>query len=484
MLRILLFIHRYLAVVVGLLMALWCLSGFVMIYQPYPEFTAAERLAALAPLQLQGCCKTDFLPGDEAPAGSFRIEMFNGRPVLRRPNVVPIDLASGTPLRRLPQEEVLRVASDYGTQLGLHVQPRWLEEVRVDQWSIQSAGRNQPAQHVALDDAAGTELYINGRTGEIFQQTTRRERVLSWFGAVPHWLYPTVLRRNGPLWSQVVIWTSVIGTFLTFTGLYVGISRLRRRRSASASVSPFRGWWYWHHITGLVFGVLTLTWVFSGLLTMNPWGLLEGSEVGAQLQPRLAGEPPVAELRQFLQGVPGLRSGEYTQLRARPFGGRLFVLAYRADGSVDRLDAMARPAPLALQDVQQVLAGLDTHLASVDTLADGDVYYYARGDAVELPVYRATLEDAQHTRVYIGAKTGNFRIVDRDARQARWLEDGLHGLDFPGLQRRPLWDIIVLLLLAGVTASCITGGWMAIQRIRRDFGWDRRFPPADSAAKK
>jgi len=31
----------------------------------------------------------------------------------------------------------------------------------------------------------------------------------------------------------------------------------------------------WHHWTGLVFGILTLTWLFSGLLSLNPWGTLE-----------------------------------------------------------------------------------------------------------------------------------------------------------------------------------------------------------------
>ena len=45
MLRLLLFVHRYLAVAVGLLMALWCLSGFVMLYQGYPELTSARAAA-------------------------------------------------------------------------------------------------------------------------------------------------------------------------------------------------------------------------------------------------------------------------------------------------------------------------------------------------------------------------------------------------------------------------------------------------------
>jgi hypothetical protein len=103
-------------------------------------------------------------------------------------------------------------------------------------------------------------------------------------------------------------------------------------------------------------------------------------------------------------------------------------------------------------------------------LSEGDAYYYARGNDVELPVYRTILADEQRTHLYVGATTGSFRIVDRDGRRARWWQDGLHALDFPGLRRRPLWDVVVVLLLAGVTVSCITGSWMAIQRIRRDLG--------------
>ena len=29
-------VHRYVGVVLGVIMTLWCLSGFVMMYQPFP----------------------------------------------------------------------------------------------------------------------------------------------------------------------------------------------------------------------------------------------------------------------------------------------------------------------------------------------------------------------------------------------------------------------------------------------------------------
>src|SRR5690606_1972655 len=273
--KAILFLHRYLAIAVGLLMTLWCLSGFVMMYQSYPSLSSAERLAGLEPLNLTACCELTGLAQDDlAAAPAFRVEMLLGEPVLRLggsrgQTLPPLKLRSGLPLQELSREEVLQVARRFGTGNGIAGEPRRAEIIDIDQWTIQSARRNQPAWKVAFDDPAGTQIYISGRSGEVFQDSNRRERVLSWLAAIPHWLYPTVLRQNGALWAEVVIWTSVAGTFLAATGLYVGIARLRRRKGGALG-SPFRGWWYWHHVGGLLFGVLTLTWVFSGLMTMGP----------------------------------------------------------------------------------------------------------------------------------------------------------------------------------------------------------------------
>ena len=471
MLRVLLIIHRYLAVAVGLLMALWCLSGFVMLYQDYPQLTRAEQLQGLEPLDLDGCCRTDFLPGDAEALQPFRIEMLNGAPLLRQSGVRPFQLHNGEPLADLQQEDLLHIASGHARRRGITGTARALGAVDVDQWTLLTYRRQQPAEHFALQDAAGTELYVNGTTGEVFQDTSRRERVLSWLGPIPHWLYPTFLRRNGPLWSKIVIWTSVAGCFLAATGLYVGISRLRRRSSDGRLSSPFQGWWYWHHVAGLCFGVLVLTWVFSGLLTMNPWGLLEGSEAGGRVAAQLSRPVPTAELRQFLQALPQLPdAGQFRRLRAQDFNGHLYVIAERADGSMLRLDAAARPAPLTQAAVRELIGSLDTGLHSLELMAGEDAYYYSHKEPAEFPVYRAILDDAQRTRLYIQPATGEIRIVDIDARRTRWWERALHGLDFQGLRARPLWDIVAMLLLAGATLVTVTGSWMAIQRVRRDLG--------------
>src|SRR6188768_2905794 len=73
-------VHRWLGIALALLMALWTLSGFVMMYVSYPATTAAERAAGLQPLDLSACCATVELPGTLDGAV---VEMVAGQPVLR-----------------------------------------------------------------------------------------------------------------------------------------------------------------------------------------------------------------------------------------------------------------------------------------------------------------------------------------------------------------------------------------------------------------
>ena len=58
---------------------------------------------------------------------------------------------------------------------------------------------------------------------------------------------------------------------------------------------------------------------------------------------------------------------------------------------------------------------------------------------------------------------------DAAAQAYRWLHEGLHRLDFAAaIRSRPQWDALMLILMAGVTAVCMTGAYLGFRRLIRN----------------
>ena len=98
-----------------------------------------------------------------------------------------------------------------------------------------------------------------------------------------------------------------------------------------------------------------------------------------------------------------------------------------------------------------------------------DAYYYARpGRELELPVWRVRFADADNSAMYLDPVSGKpVGYVFTTSRVYRWLRDGLHSFDFSPVNRRPLWDAVLLPLMLGGTIAAITGVWLSMRRLRR-----------------
>jgi hypothetical protein len=472
LLKTLLVTHRYLGVALGLLMTIWCLSGFVMMYQGFPGVTPEERHSALHPLDMSACCAlNDVEIADEATV-RIRIDMIGDAPVMRlqegREQKL-INLVSGDPFGEMTEDQVRGIAQRFAAGKGVDGQVEYVRPLEIDQWTTALARRSQPLWKAQFDDSLRTTVYVAGKTGEVVQDANARERWLSWFGAIPHWLYPTILRQDGALWTQVVIWSSAVGTFLTLTGIVVGVVKLRGR---SGKWFPYkRPMWLWHHVLGFFAGILVLTWVFSGLLTMSPWGLLESKPSFDSAT--LDGNVTWAEARPLIERVKTEAvAGDVASARVEALLGEPFVVVKHRDGAERRYDA-AGEAPLSRETLEAGLkaAGGDLSLAKLDLLEREDSYYYGHKRKVDLPAWRVSLSDADATRIYIHPQTGAvLRVVGATAKRYRWMESGFHSFDWPVLRARPVWDVVVLALLAAVTAVCATGAWMSFTRVGRDAG--------------
>jgi len=477
--RAIFLVHRWLGVGIALLMAVWALSGVVMMYVAFPETTNDERLAGLAPLAVGECCAP--LPPELAGAGALEtasVEMLAGQPVLRwagagGPGMV--DLATGQP-PVIDAALAGAIAAEHFSRSGGGELAPDVAAITRDQWTVYGRFRQHaPLFKASFADPAGTALYISGATGEVVQDTTSQERFWNWLGAVPHWLYFTSFREIQWLWYDVVVYATVLGVFLTATGLYLGIRMYGRGRRRS----PYRGLALWHHWTGLIFGVFTLTWVASGLVSMQPWGWFE-SEGPAAEAAAMRGRPMLAQdAALLLQALESAAPANAVRASLSVQQGKPFAVLADAKGESWRavLPSLA-PSPLDDMALAQLsaIARPGVRVASQELIRAEDAYHFGHKGKVVLPAWRIIYADEEATRLYIDPRTGEgLAKVDSAARAYRWLHYGLHRMDFTGaLRSRPLWDIVTLPLMLGVSLLCLIGACLGGRRLWRSFVPPRR----------
>ena len=154
-------------------------------------------------------------------------------------------------------------------------------------------------------------------------------------------------------------------------------------------------------------------------------------------------------------------------------------MATDAEGERRRVDQEAlRDAPLPESYFDEAAATLRPDAAVLDAgwLGTGDAYYYTHHEARSFPVYRIRYEDGE--RMYVDRVSGELAFaVDRERRWWRWVFHALHRGDFSAVVRaRPVWDLMMWLLLLGVTAGTVTGTWMGVRRIVRWCARPRQHP--------
>jgi len=470
-------IHRYLGLALCLIMVAWCLSGVVMMYVGYPALSQQARIAALPALSLENCCRIPTNTPDLAgiPLASFEIEMLEGRPSLRLADgfgpVAIMDLASGDWRTEISINDARRIAGAFFGLPPASTHSLDVDLVGHDQWTVSGEfDADRPLFKVAKGDPAGTEIYVSSSTGKIVQRTTRRERGWNWVGAVVHWIYFTKLRRAPEIWTQVVVWTSLLGVFLTVTGLWYGITQIRLK--GATRWTPYRGLRFWHHLIGLIFGIFTLAWVASGLLSMNPWGLLVGGGGGAESSRLrdfdLTSDDALSVARRLAEkGI----DGAVKRIASAPLDGHLYLLKW-TDHGIARLDGETlAPAPLSTEALPVLAASLAAtkSVASEGMISEPDDYYFGLKEKPLLPVYRVILNVPDRTRYYLDPRTGQLlQKTDSNDRLYRWLFEAVHRWDFAAaLRQRGIWDVVMLLLMAGVSAVCLTGVYMGYRYLFR-----------------
>lgn len=442
---------------------MWFLSGIVMMYVPFPSLTQQERLAGLAPIdwkQVHGPVQADALlqQGLDGP-----VWLGNGA----------TSAMSGRAIAPVTARQAGGIAAAFGKAPASAV-----DLIERDQWTVGSGfNRYRPLWKVTLDRPDGLVLYVASTTGTVVLDTNRTERFWNWLGSVPHWIYPTVLRQDQPLWRQVILWTSGASIIGAVSGMWIGVLRMRlRRRYKGGRISPYRGWQRWHHVAGLLGGTLLVAWIVSGWLSVDPnrWFASKGLSDAARAAYAGAGMPPALDW-QHVGSTPEAAGAR--QMRLIWTDNTPLLIFSRPGGQDAILDARSlKPVKLEPRRLIRTAHRLvpDARMEAADWLTKSDAYWYEAKGSVELPVLRIRFADMNDSWVYISPRTGEvLRDMDARRRLYRWLFDGLHRWDFDVLIRqRPLWDIWMWLWLIVGAIISVSGIVIGMRRLGRPT--DRR----------
>ena len=468
---LLVFVHRWIGIGLCLFFAMWFFTGIVMMYVPFPSLPDADRLNLLEPLSPESL----LVPPEQAIQACDMAEIDGLRVISTAHRPTYVCVGDNGKLRAvyadtlekadpLSLEQAVKIAS---SALGQSV--KLSGPVQYDQWIVhQKFDAYRPFYVVEVADEADTHLYLSTLTGEFLQRTTAQARFWNYLGAVAHWIYPTVLRKHWALWDQTVWWLSLFGITGVTIGLYLGVLHLLKvRRSGGALLSPFRGWMRWHHLLGLFSGLFVFSWVFSGWLSMDHGRLF--STLGATAeQIRLVQGLPMGDLGggvsiQNLRKYQGVK-----EINFYMFGGKEVVVAKSERGYVNT-------QPLARSEIIRAVdtAWVDASILRHGVILPRDTYTDLREGRLPEGTVRVELDDAQSTWIHINPYSGEITsVMDRSRRVYRWLFNGLHSLDIPGfVERRPLWDVVMLVLLIlglfGSLTGVIVGGRRLTKSLRR-----------------
>ncbi len=490
--------HRYLGIVLSLMFVMWFVTGIGMIYsRGMPRLTPQTRLARLEPVNLSAVRMS---PAEAVERGNLRrpegrvtLLTVDGRPAYRFGPSATVYADTGDYMTGIDSAGAQRVAAKFlqVPQEKVHFAG---ELTKPDQWTL-TLTQQLPLYRMTVDDDAHTEIYVSPETADVVQITTRASRALAWVSAIPHFLYLAPLRMSSQ-WARLMTWLPAAACVLAVLGIVLGIVQFRKKKPHI----PYSGWMRWHYLSGLVFGVLTLTFAFSGLLSMEPWAWTEDDELDRAVQQAFSSE--MENIDTFPAPNAGAWSGilngrvakeiEFARVLDQPSyivrttpdksalvgwpdgGHQPYFISRDPDASrfVVPLSTMTEQKEgIATDALVKRLAAARPGAPIVEqtALTEYDSYYYSRDGQAPLPVVRIKFNDPASTWIYLDPEVAQVvGQANRRNRIERWLYNGLHTLDFSFLYyNRPAWDGVVIILSLGGTAVSAIGLWMGLKRVGR-----------------
>lgn len=475
------FLHKWLGFLMAPLMVMWFLSGFVMMYHSFPR---VERASVLKTLD-------DLSPSDTLPHPAEALALYR-RATSPDATIVSVGMekrkgeilfflsgSDGDLLLRSsdgkPYPDTPPSVADL-KELSHKITGHTLSEIdtitHLDQW-VPFAGRREdlPFYRAKISDEVGTEIYFSGRDGSVLQETDARSRLMSYIGAIPHWLYFRPIREHIDLWIKLFVILGIVGCIMILSGMIIGIYRSRQaKKKGIGKWTPYRDIWYkWHHISGLFFGIVVLTWMFSGWMSLDKlpeWlsGPMPREGFYRLSDPSAISREVALPEKTLTRSLSGIKKLSY-----RLYFGNLIYSAESVKGTeyfTSERKPLISEADVLLFIKEQLPDTEVTRVELTDQYTDDYLPHPSGKRRPPLPVIR--VETGEGTTIYAGVNEPALQISNKATRLNAWAYQRLHSLKFLWSYKHPiLWRLIMFFLLTGGTVVSVTGLVLGIRLITR-----------------
>lgn len=479
-------IHRILGVMLCLLFFMWFVSGIVMIYHSFPRASQTYKLQRQQPLSADNLLSADTLRNifpDSAKIESITVEMRFDRPA--------VQLRGKDVLESFYMDNIEKV-EPFDESVRQKTLQLWcaspIERVdtlyKVDQWiPFGRYNEEMPIYKYYFGDTDSHQLYMTSRDGRVLQFTDKSSRFWAWVGAIPHWVYFTSLRQHQELWASSVRWASGIGCIMCIAGFVLAYLDWKKQRAYKKKIfySPYKkGWYKWHFVSGVVFGLFAITFAFSGMMSLmdTPDWLKKAPKTDSRsnrlgrpfmINRALPLDAYKLDYRRIVAESDSVKSIAWSSWNEYPY----YKVQYNYSSvNIDASDS----SKIAVFELTKDMIRKDVSRKLGDTLQwnmvlldkeDND-YYSRKKERVKLPVYKIEVDDYMNTHMYYNPKTLMVQTIDDDTRTHRLLYSGLHSLNIKFLTDRPiLWNIVMHTLMLGGVFLSLTGLVLSVKWIIR-----------------
>lgn len=476
MVKFLIHFHRILGTILSVMFLAWFLSGMVMMYHHFPNISNKEYKQQTAlPDSLPDIAALRASILQTESIRSLSVGMFREKPVFNvetdennyrfSADSLLMPIADGVPFaeaeayaRRWNTASIIRVDT-------LH---------RLDQWIPTAQYKEHlPIYKFRFADKEKSYLYISSVNGTGVQHVTREQRIWSWLGPIPHFLYFWQLRQNRESWISVVSWIAGIGALMCLAGIVLGIRSYwmvwRKKRHFR---TPYKRFYFkWHHILGFFFGFFVLMFVFSGMMSLNdlPQWVVKTHDTTIEKKIRKQSDIDLAAFTDYRLLLKKY-SGKVKEIEFKQYGDKPYF-AVVVDSKTENIDATTEELKslyLSKSDVLKRISDISQSSKSISLMNEFDNYYVGFTQRMQLPVYKVTVADADGSVFYVNPKNGSTRYYNKNQRVGKWIYPAFHSLRFKFFaENQLLRDIVLWVLLIGGTGVSFTGVVLGYRYIRR-----------------